>query len=248
MPPISRITGKPPISERPMPLSQRPPSVETLIEASKLNKPHSIKRCIDGGISVDSRDMDKNTPIMLVAGSATRDYKPVVLNYLAKKGADVNARNTDGDTAMHFAGRSGHVEAVLKLAEWKAKVNVKNIQGETPLHCAVRAGYPDVVAEMIKLGADVNAADQGGMTVLMAAITAKYDDYKENIVELLLQADVDIDPRNLSGKSARDYASELGYVSISSLFTGAVNLRLEDWDELFWISERSDDELNRRNR
>ncbi len=51
-------------------------------------------------------------------------------------GADVNAVNRAGDTAIHFAAAMGFDSVVQLLADKGADVNVKNKRGLTPLALA----------------------------------------------------------------------------------------------------------------
>ena len=49
-------------------------------------------------------------------------------------GADVNATNMVGETALHKSSAKGHREVVKLLIANGAKVNVQNRNGWTPLH------------------------------------------------------------------------------------------------------------------
>ena len=55
-------------------------------------------------------------------------------------GADVNAVNRAGDTALHFAAAMGFDSVVQLLADKGANVNVKNKRGLTPLALARGGG------------------------------------------------------------------------------------------------------------
>ncbi len=52
---------------------------------------------------------------------------------LIRKGADMNAQNKAGRTALHGAVRRGHEEIVHALLKSGAKKGLKNKKGETPL-------------------------------------------------------------------------------------------------------------------
>jgi len=54
-------------------------------------------------------------------------------------GADVNAANEAGDTALHGAASGGYTEVIQLLADNGAKLNVKNNSGRTPLEAMVKA-------------------------------------------------------------------------------------------------------------
>ncbi len=54
-------------------------------------------------------------------------------------GADVNATNADGDTALHMAAAKGSNAMVQFLVEKGARMNIKNKLGQTPLGLTERA-------------------------------------------------------------------------------------------------------------
>ncbi|MEO2198727.1 MAG: ankyrin repeat domain-containing protein [bacterium] len=56
-------------------------------------------------------------------------------------GADGDATNEDGDTALHLAASRGLDDVITRLAEYGASLNVRNGEGETPLSVA-RARSP----------------------------------------------------------------------------------------------------------
>ena len=60
-------------------------------------------------------------------------------------GADVNAKNDNGETALDWTSVTGHIEPVKLLLEYGADVNVKNNYGSTPLACpCIDAQYKGV--------------------------------------------------------------------------------------------------------
>jgi ankyrin repeat protein len=64
---------------------------------------------------------------------------------LIQNGANVNARSTYGDTALHKAVLGGHIQTVKLLLEKDADINAKDNQEWTPLHGAARNGNANVV-------------------------------------------------------------------------------------------------------
>ena len=85
---------------------------------------------------------------------------------LLKMGADVNARDEDGKTALHNASQSGYTEIVRLLLDNGADVNAKDNYGRTALHNASESGYTEIVRLLLNNGADINAKDKWGQTAL----------------------------------------------------------------------------------
>lgn len=81
----------------------------------------------------------------------------------------LNARDTDGSTALHCATWKGHREVVEFLLKAGADVHAQNSNdhwGTTPLHAAAHANHTVLVQMLIEAGADVNAKDMNGKTPL----------------------------------------------------------------------------------
>ena len=67
---------------------------------------------------------------------------------------DVNLKDSNGWTALHFAAGANSVEAVKILAGRGAQLAVEAANGYTPFHWAQRLSNDDVAQELQKLGAD----------------------------------------------------------------------------------------------
>lgn len=88
---------------------------------------------------------------------------------LENEKALLNARDTDGSTALHCAAWKGHREVVIFLLKEGADINSHNNNdhwGTTPLHAAAHANQTVIVQLLIDAGADVNAKDMNGKTPL----------------------------------------------------------------------------------
>ena len=88
----------------------------------------------------------------------------------AAKGAKVDARNKDGDTALiRFAAYQGEVDRLRQLLDWGADINARNNKGVTALTNAISGGRVENVDLLLERGADVNAADDRGEGPVIAA-------------------------------------------------------------------------------
>ena len=56
--------------------------------------------------------------------------------FLVKHNADLNAQDNLGNSALHYAAKSGHVEIVAALLKKGAKTNIKNKKKLTPYNVA----------------------------------------------------------------------------------------------------------------
>lgn len=120
--------------------------------AARFLEPDIMKALAAGGADVELAMNDGATALMLATGvssgtNATRrgiavidggvvEPESAVLNTVATVidlGADVNATNEAGDTALHAAATRGLNTVVQLLADKGAQLNVKNKRGLTPL-------------------------------------------------------------------------------------------------------------------
>ncbi len=72
-------------------------------------------------------------------------------------------------TALHFAARNGHVEAVRALVQAHANLDLVDADLSNALVLAALNGHTDAAVELLNAGADPNIADKYGRTVLFVA-------------------------------------------------------------------------------
>jgi len=98
---------------------------------------------------------------------------PAVIRLLLAHGADSNARDKKGRTALYWAAFLGYAQAVDILLSDEADVNQASLDGESPLHCAAEEGHTAIVRKLLTAGALVNAKTDYGLTPLGRAIDEK---------------------------------------------------------------------------
>jgi ankyrin repeat protein len=113
-----------------------------------------------------------------VADAAMRGDKAAVRKLITAK-ADVNAAQSDGATALHWAVYRGDRELVNELIRAGANPKAANREGATPLWLASVNGDASVIASLLEAGADANEKLPLGRTPLMiASRTGKVDAMK----------------------------------------------------------------------
>ena len=75
-----------------------------------------------------------------------------IVDYLLKRGAEINAKTQNGSTALFFAARFGHIEVVKLLLRNKADATVANENGETAVDWALKSDNTDIEALLREAG------------------------------------------------------------------------------------------------
>ena len=103
---------------------------------------------------------------------AVRSGNVTLVRTLLSEGADVDAPQPDGATALHWAVHLEEVAAVDLLIQAGADVNVANDLAVTPLLMACTSGHGVIVERLLAAGADLNKRLSSGETALMRATRA----------------------------------------------------------------------------
>jgi uncharacterized protein len=161
-----------------------------------------VQTALQQGLDVTAQE----TPLILAAKySCNLD----ILDLLVQAGANVNARRSDGSTALmsRFNWHPNPEAIIKKLIELGADVNARDDQGRTPLmyveglYHVYQGGCATIIKTFVGLGADVNARDNNGNTALLLACGKKHG---RHLVKPLLEVGADINTRNSSGQTASD--------------------------------------------
>jgi ankyrin repeat protein len=124
---------------------------------------------------------------------------------LLKAGAELDAKNEDGNTPLVIAAERGHLEVAKVLIEHKADINAKaHMFGFNPLIMAASQGHGEMAGFLIDNGADVNATDPHGSTALMWAVIGKH----HNVVKLLIAKGAEVNAGDNHGKTPLVRAGE----------------------------------------
>ena len=81
-----------------------------------------------------------------------------IAKLLIHHGATIDARNSDGDTALYFCIMNGNAKLVPALINSNS-VNLPNNYGYTPLHLAIFYSSPEITKILLSSNADPNISD-----------------------------------------------------------------------------------------
>lgn len=162
-----------------------------LLATASVPRPGMMKVLFERGANLNARDKDDATPLILYTkeSSALTVLAPsasVGVRFLLDHGADINAKNQKGDTALLVAATEGARPTLFRfLLERGANPNASNADGNTALlQTAARFGpdpdSPDPQGEkdaiasirlLLAHGAGINAKNKAGQTALSLAKT-----------------------------------------------------------------------------
>jgi ankyrin repeat protein len=127
----------------------------------------------DWGAVVDVRNPSEKTPLIVAVGIPNVP----IAKYLLKRGANVNAADQHGSTALSLASAKGDLDFIQDLVILGANVNAQNNDQNTALHLAAENGHLTVVQYLIGKGkAKIDFKNKDGKSAAEVA-TPEIADY-----------------------------------------------------------------------
>lgn len=141
---------------------------------------------------------------------------------LLKQGADVNAAQADGMTALHWAAYHDDPQTTTLLIKAGANAKAANRYGVTPLSLACTNGNAEIVEMLLKAGADPNTTLTSDETPLMTAARTG----KPGPVKALLARGADVNAKDRKGQTALMWAAAEGHAdAVSALLAAKADFR-----------------------
>jgi len=166
------------------------------------------------------------------------------LRALLAEGANVDAAEADGATALHWASYRDDPDSVDVLIRAGAKVNAANDLGATPLWTASLNGSAAVVRSLLEAGANPNLALLKGETPLMAASRSG----NPEVVQQLLARGASVNARGARGQNALMWAVAQQHPEVVAvLLAGGADLhaRTDVWNQMMAVPPHGLPEYNR---
>jgi uncharacterized protein len=141
-----------------------------------------------------------------LADAVQRRDNAAVLSLL-KSEVDVNAAQSDGATALHWAAYLEDPDTTALLIRAGARVDTPNHYGVTPLALAAANGDAAIIGQLLKAGADPNRTVRAAETPLMLAARTE----RADAVKVLLRAGARVDAKETwNGQTALMWAAAAG--------------------------------------
>lgn len=133
-----------------------------------------IEYIINMNVELNGIDSDTgDTPIIKLINNLSETDNINIIYQLIEKGADINIKNNDDETALSIAVENDYYDLVAKLIDKGADINVIINNNETPLIVAINNQRYTIASLLIDKGANVDYCSNDNNTALMEC--AKYD-------------------------------------------------------------------------
>ena len=127
------------------------------------------------------------------------------INFFLSAGADVEAQDRTGSTALMYAAEKNRLDLMQLFIDKGADVNAKDRAGKTAL---MRSAGLQPARILLERGADVNGRDNDGRTALMWAVTRTLANEADIVV--LLDAGAEINTQDNQGRTPLMWAATSG--------------------------------------
>jgi len=164
---------------------------------------------------------------------AARTGQAECVRVLVAGGADAEARDALGNTALHHAVRKGHLGCVQALGRQLmtpgADKGAKDCRGQTPVHVAAGCGQLKCLAELLA-GGGVMTLDYDRATPLHLAAAGGSAD----CVQELLSWGANPQEVDCQGRTPLQYAEQAGQASCVALLCGTAAVGVVDLVDYLW--------------
>jgi 26S proteasome non-ATPase regulatory subunit 10 len=138
---------------------------------------------------VEAEDGSGWTPLMIACSIKDGD---AIVSLLLSRGANVNAKNGSGTTALHFCVSKQNVGLCRLLlgAPHKASARIKDKRGQLPIHRAAAVGNSPLINLLLDHQSPINAQDIDGCTPFHHAVAEGHGDAAVTLLKRGAETDI----------------------------------------------------------
>ena len=139
------------------------------------------------------------TPLIIATQLGAARFASLII----MRGADLDAQDERGYSALHYAVESTSVKMLRQLVECGANVNIQNNDGNTPLHLIVSANNCEMFKELSRIRAlDTSIVNNDNVDPLTLAVMTN----QLRIMSFLLNFNQGYDKQDAQGKTPLHWA------------------------------------------
>lgn len=147
---------------------------------------------------------------------------------LLAAGADANADDGDGFSALHLAVKRNEPAIVRLLIEAGANLNPLTVYGWTPLLFAAEEGREECARLLLEAGADTYV-EEASISMLHKAAGLK----TSKLLRIMLPLGLDLETRDIGGETPLFYAAQYGCTeNLRLLLSAGANVNARDHGDL----------------
>ncbi|KAK3089142.1 hypothetical protein FSP39_001209 [Pinctada imbricata] len=172
-----------------------------------------MKELISRGVSINSKDNNDDTPLHIMATIACKKSIEFLLD---NNGANIQARNRGGESALHYLAGSnelkGFKETLSLLLDRGMDINDIDFEGRNAIHHALMSKDTDrsAIDEFLTRGIDINVEDRRGRNEIFHAVKHssifEFDeediDRRVDVIKCLSENGVDVSKGDMYGITA----------------------------------------------
>lgn len=106
-----------------------------------------------------------NTGLTVMHMAAQGDRPNVLLYFKEKYHMNINQKDINGSTPLHWACYTSSENAINFLLSWIDDVNITDNKGQTPLHIAIFSDRINIIKKLLHKGSDTSIRDNSNRTV-----------------------------------------------------------------------------------